>query len=92
MDHQSQSTSLITAFCMSSGTMGPEPVVGSVTPNQGSLYLLQADNDPVTEVSPVSISNGLAWNKDNTLMYFIDTATGQVDVFDFDLEKATLGE
>lgn len=72
------------------GTMGPEPIVGSVTPNQGSLYLLQAGNNPVVEVSPVSISNGLAWNKNNTLMYYIDTATDQVDVFDFDLQKATI--
>lgn len=72
--------------------MGPEPTVGFVTPNQGSLYLLQAGHNPVVEVSPVSISNGLAWNKDNTLMYYIDTATDQVDVFDYNLEKATIGE
>ncbi|GFG33415.1 hypothetical protein Cfor_10009 [Coptotermes formosanus] len=72
------------------GTMGPEPVVGSVTPDQGSLYLLQAGNGPVVKVSPVSISNGLAWNKDNTLMYYIDTATGQVDVFDFNVDEATI--
>jgi len=72
--------------------MGPEPIVGFVTPDQGCLYLLQAGRNPVVEVSPVSISNGLAWNKDNTLMYYIDTATGQVDVFDYNLEQATIGE
>jgi sugar lactone lactonase YvrE len=72
--------------------MGPEPIVGSVTPDQGSLYLLQAGHDPVVEVSPVSISNGLAWNKDNTLMYYIDTATSQVDVFDFNVDSATIGK
>jgi len=72
------------------GTMGPEPNVGSVTPNQGSFYLLQAGHNPVVEVSPVSISNGLAWNQNNTLMYYIDTATSQVDVFDYNLENATI--
>jgi hypothetical protein len=77
---------------MFSGTMGPEPVVGSVIPNQGALYLLRAENDLETVVWPVSISNGLAWNRNNTLMYYIDTATGQVDVFDFDLGTATIGE
>lgn len=46
----------------------------------------------MVEVSPVSISNGLAWNEDNTLMYYIDTATDQVDVFDYNLKKATIGE
>jgi sugar lactone lactonase YvrE len=72
--------------------MGPEPIVGFVTPDQGSFYLLQAGHNPGVEVSPVSISNGLAWNKDNTLMFYIDTATDQVDVFDYNLEKATIGE
>jgi hypothetical protein len=72
--------------------MGPEPVVGSVTPDQGAFYLLQAGSEPVTEISPVSISNGLAWNRHNTQLYYIDTATGQVDVFDFDLERAKIGE
>ena len=72
--------------------MGPEPVVGQVTPNQGSFFLVEAANDfqPITEVTPVSISNGLAWNRDNTLLYYIDTATGQVDVFDFNVETASI--
>jgi len=77
---------------LSSGTIGPEPRVGFVIPDQGSFYLLQAGRNPVVEVSPVSISNGLAWNEDNTLMYYIDTATDQVDVFDYNLKKATIGE
>jgi sugar lactone lactonase YvrE len=72
--------------------MGPEPVVGHVTPDQGSLYLLPAESCPVTEVSPVSISNGLAWNEDNSVLYYIDTATGQVDAFEYDLDKGTIGE
>jgi hypothetical protein len=72
--------------------MGPEPVVGSVTPDRGAFYLLQKGSDPVTEISPVSISNGLAWSSDNRQLYYIDTATGQVDVFDFDLQRAWIGE
>ncbi|XP_069674601.1 regucalcin-like [Periplaneta americana] len=72
------------------GTMGPEPIVGQVTPDQGAFYLLKPDTKPITEVTPVSISNGLAWNRDNTLLYYIDTATDQVDVFDFNLEQATI--
>ncbi|KAJ4450045.1 hypothetical protein ANN_01452, partial [Periplaneta americana] len=75
---------------MSICTMGPEPIVGQVTPDQGAFYLLKPDTKPITEVTPVSISNGLAWNRDNTLLYYIDTATDQVDVFDFNLEQATI--
>lgn len=88
------------------GTMGPEPVVGQVTPDQGSLYriTLQSPSRHVsslprqehavevkTVLSPVSISNGLVWNHEETLMYYIDTPTRRVDVFDFNLAQGTLG-
>lgn len=39
----------------------------------------------------VSISNGLVWSLDNELLYYIDTPTGQVDVFSFDLQRGTIG-
>ena len=38
----------------------------------------------------VTISNGIAWSLDNHLMYYIDTATGGIDVFDFNLEAGTI--
>jgi hypothetical protein len=63
-----------------------------VIPDQASFYLLEAGSDPIVEISPVSVSNGPAWSEDNTQMYYTDTATGQVDVFDFDLERAKIGE
>ena len=60
----------------------------------GNFFLVEAKNQykPVTEVTGVAISNGLAWNKDNTLLYYIDTVTNQIDVFDFDLEAGTIGK
>ncbi|GAB3873547.1 hypothetical protein GCM10029964_013990 [Kibdelosporangium lantanae] len=36
-----------------------------------------------------TISNGVGWSPDNTLMYFADTHTGVIDVLDFSL---TTGE
>ncbi|KAK3927133.1 Regucalcin [Frankliniella fusca] len=89
------------------GTMGPEPVVGQVTPDQGSLYRITVLSrsghlnqaaptmgqavDVTTVLRPVSISNGLVWNREQTLMYYIDTPTRRVDVFDFNLSEGTLG-
>jgi sugar lactone lactonase YvrE len=38
-----------------------------------------------TMLSPVSLSNGLDWNQEATLMYYADTLAHSVDVFDYDL-------
>ena len=58
------------------------------TPFDGALYKFDT-TDTITEVlGGVGTSNGIAWSSDNTLMYYNDTATGKVDVFDF---NATAG-
>ncbi|MER5863098.1 SMP-30/gluconolactonase/LRE family protein [Kitasatospora sp. NPDC002040] len=50
---------------------------------RASLFRLDADG--VTEVvSGASISNGLGWSPDGRRMYWADTPTGRIDVFDFD--------
>ena len=81
--------------------MGPEPVVGQVMLGRGSLYRFTASNTSVrgdehmdvqSMLSPVDISNGLAWNDIETLMYYIDTPSGRIDVFDFDPDKGTIGK
>lgn len=55
----------------------------------GCLYYLTADLKVRTVLKDVSISNGLAWSKDDKTMYYIDSPTKEVCAFDFDLE---LGE
>lgn len=81
--------------------MGPEPVVGQVTLGRGSLFRFEAAASSARDrermrvqkvLSPVDISNGLAWNDIETLMYYIDTPSGRIDVFDFDADKGTICE
>ncbi|HUL72374.1 MAG TPA: SMP-30/gluconolactonase/LRE family protein [Vicinamibacterales bacterium] len=60
------------------GTMG----MGGVT-GKGSLYRLDPDGTVTQHVTGVSISNGIDWSPDGTLMYHVDTDTSRVDVFDF---------
>ena len=50
----------------------------------GALYRIEPDGSVETIAAPVTISNGIDWNLDGSLMYYIDTATGRMDVFDFD--------
>jgi sugar lactone lactonase YvrE len=47
----------------------------------GSLYRMDGDGTVTAVLRDVSISNGTAWTRDR--MYYIDTATQRVDVFDF---------
>ena len=51
----------------------------------GTLYCMDTDHSVRKMVENVTISNGLVWSLDNTTMYYIDTPTGTVDAFDYDL-------
>jgi sugar lactone lactonase YvrE len=50
----------------------------------GALYRLDPDGRVHTMVRDVTISNGLDWTDDGRRMYYIDTPTRSIDVFDFD--------
>jgi sugar lactone lactonase YvrE len=52
------------------------------TKHAGSLYVYDGHLREV--LTGVTISNGIGWSPDGSLMYYIDTRTHNVDVFDFD--------
>ena len=56
----------------------------------GALYCFEANRPVRCCVAGVSISNGLAWSLDHTLMYFVDSPTQAVDVFDYDVETGEI--
>lgn len=72
------------------GTMGAEDSNG-LKPNEGVFYKIEKDEDNygssfinVTEIlQPVNISNGLAWNKANDKLYYIDTPTRKIVEYHF---------
>lgn len=52
----------------------------------GSLYRLDPDLSVSVVLEEVTISNGLDWSPDGSLVYYNDTETFRVDVFDYDPE------
>jgi sugar lactone lactonase YvrE len=56
------------------------------TPGAGSLYRLDGDGHVQRMLTGLTISNGIDWSPDGRTMYFIDSALGYVDAFDFNPE------
>jgi sugar lactone lactonase YvrE len=56
-----------------------------------ALYRLTADGQLSVALNRVTISNGLDWNHDATLLYYVDSTTQRIDAIDFDLDRGRLG-
>jgi sugar lactone lactonase YvrE len=67
------------------GTMSKHDETGA-----GALYRLVPGGaiEPVVEAT--TLSNGIGWSPDGTLMYFVDTPTRRIFAFDFDGEEGTI--
>ena len=50
----------------------------------GSLYRLSPDGELATMLTGITISNGIGWSPDDTVMYYIDTPPQLLEAFDFD--------
>ena len=59
------------------GTMRYDEAAGG-----GTLTRLTGDGEATTVLDDVAVSNGTGWSPDGRLMYYIDSPTRRVDVFD----------
>jgi sugar lactone lactonase YvrE len=57
---------------------------------KAALYRLDADSNVDVLLEPVTCSNGIGWSPDDRLMYYVDSTTSRVDVFDFDAESGDI--
>jgi len=58
---------------------------------QGNMWRLDAHSRvPVKLFDQVGISNGLAWSKDQSTFYYVDTVLQRVDAFDYDVATGDL--
>jgi sugar lactone lactonase YvrE len=68
------------------GTMSKQRVPGTA-----ALYRLQPGAE-LERVIATTISNGLAWSPSGDRMYFVDSTTQRIDVFDFDGSTGDLAD
>ena len=61
-----------------------------LAPRAGNLWMLDKDRNVHHKLSHVTCSNGLVWTKNAKLMYYIDTFTGHLDVFDYDVATGAI--
>ncbi|MER6815798.1 SMP-30/gluconolactonase/LRE family protein [Spirillospora sp. NPDC000708] len=60
-------------------------------PGGGRLRRVLPDGGTTTVLDDVTVSNGIAWSPDGRLMYYVDTPTRRIDVFDFRPEEGATG-
>jgi sugar lactone lactonase YvrE len=59
-------------------------------PGAGALFCYEVDGTLHTMLEDISLSNGLGWDAAGRLMYYVDSPTQRIDVFDFDTASGAL--
>jgi sugar lactone lactonase YvrE len=77
------------------GKVGPDGhyyigTISTATEADAAFYHVSPAGEMEQLLFPVGNSNGLAWNKEATLLYYCDTRSHQIDVFDFDGENHSI--
>jgi sugar lactone lactonase YvrE len=72
------------AACDPAGRLWAGSMASDLRTPAGSLYRLDPDLTVHTVLRPVTISNGIGWSPAGRQMYYIDSRTQRVDVFDFE--------
>lgn len=64
------------------GTLSEEP--------SNNLYRLSPGLEAVVKVNRVRISNGIGWSPDRSCMYYTDSLTKRIDMFDYDASSGAI--
>jgi sugar lactone lactonase YvrE len=64
---------------------------GNAAAGSGGLHRLDGDGSVTTELRGLSLANGMDWSPDGRTFYLIDSLSGSIDAFEFDLADGRLG-
>lgn len=79
------------AKCDPAGRLLAGTTAFDFSPHSAALYRIEPDWSFGHVVRNVTQSNGIAWSPGGSRMYFIDSATHGVDVFDYDVDTGSAG-
>ncbi len=79
------------AKCDPAGRLLAGTMAYDLSPHAAALYRVEPDWSFGQVVRGVTQSNGIAWSPDGSRMYFIDSATQGIDVFDYDTGTGSAG-
>ena len=92
LDHEQPGMRLNDGACDSNGRFWAGTMHMDFTPGAGALYCLEPSGELSKVVKDISISNGIGWSPDDTVMYYVDTPTYSLDTFDFESKTGELGD
>jgi sugar lactone lactonase YvrE len=61
-----------------------------IIPGRCALYRIDPNGAVSRVVEGVTLSNGIDWSPDGSILYYIDTYTRAIDAFDFDVDRGTV--
>jgi sugar lactone lactonase YvrE len=76
--------------CDGAGRFWAGTMAYDLKPGSGALYRLNTDHSVAKVLEEVTLSNGLRWSPDDTSMYYIDSVTNGIDVFDYEPDAGSL--
>jgi sugar lactone lactonase YvrE len=79
------------AKCDPAGRLLAGTMAFDFSPHSAALYRVESDWSFGQVVRDVTQANGIAWSPSGSRMYFIDSATQGVDVFDYDVGTGSAG-
>jgi sugar lactone lactonase YvrE len=76
--------------CDPAGRLWAGTMSGDSSSGEASLYRMAPGGEIELVISGTTISNGLGWSPAGDRMYFIDSTTHRIDMFDYDAESGQI--